>query len=259
MSKENISYSELCSTLKNLESKIDEAYEEINTSVEEKEKIRHQLVTLAYEHPLDVTTIQSTFYKTKEGRLQMRNMNRMELYNFFQDGLNQPQTKEQKEEAAHYLLHTFASANVPFAVIIRALQANKWKLAPSYMMIKAWMEESSPLHFNWKPPGEKTHNYRMIYHYEKVHLEEMKRKGCQDTACAKLNLFVPPSYPLILEIQFLAVLKDRKKSVDQPMMEEGWNLSLCQNGKIGSPERESTFNTSKALDIQNEKLPICLY
>lgn len=259
MSKQNLSYFELCSTLKNLESKIDEAYKEIKTSVEEKEKIKNQLVTLAYEHPLDVKTTQSTYYKTKEGRLQMRNMSRTELYNFFQDGYNQPRTKEQKEEAAHYLLHTFASDNLPFAVIIRALQAHKWKLAPSYMMIKAWMEEGSPLNFNWKPPGEKTHNYRMIFHYEQVQMEEMKRKRKQYTPCTKLNLFLPPSYPLILEIQFLAVLKDRKKSVDNPMMEKDWNLSLCQNGKIGSPERESTISTSKALNIQNEKLPICLY
>jgi hypothetical protein len=255
MSYENLSIAQLQSSLQDLEALIKNTEEDLKGYKDEKEKIKLQIVTLTDQRPLDVPTPQALFYKTEEGRLKLRSMTRMDLYSFFQDESNQLSTKEKRDEAVLYLRRTFTTAVVPLEVINRALLANNFKLAPTYLMIKAWLQAGSPLKFFWKPPGKKSHSYRMLWHYEKNDWEEKKRKESKDTS-PKPNLFLPLSTPIILELQFLAVLQDRKKSGDRTMMEKDMDLSLCQDEKMGCSEMESTFNT--ALNIQNEKLSISL-
>ena len=260
MSYENLSIAELQAALQDLESSINKANEEIKACEADKKKIKGQLVILTDQHPLDITTPQALFYKTEEGRLKLRSMTRMELYSYFQDEPNQPRTKKQRNEAAQYLMRSFATAFVPFKAINRALQANGLKLAPSYLMIKAWLQAGAGVQFNWKPPGKRSHNYRMLWVYEKESMDEKKRKGSQNPSSkeSEHDLLMPLSSSLILELQFLEVLKDRKKSVDKTMMDKDLDLSLCQNETMGCPEMESIFTTFQALNIQNENLSISL-
>jgi hypothetical protein len=160
-------------------------------------------------NPMLFPTPQACKYKTPEGRREIEAMSKTKLDHFFFEN-SEPLTKAIRKEIEMCLMRRFRS--LPSAVIGRIMQLNNFKLSACVFNIEAWKAAGYPLKFHWIAHGkERAQLHRMIYEHE---LEQMK-KGRQSLQLEKSSFETSMSIPLILELQYLYVVKQQQQSVKE--------------------------------------------
>ena len=209
-------WQKLKSQLKQLNENVAITSTSISCFLEALPQTKRQSISKIDRNPMLIQTPESFEYNSRVGRAKMQTMNQDELYTYFMRQNDQTRTGEKRKQAEMYLRRNFPSSVVHPSVIKRVLIANRFQLASCHLHIEAWIKADCPREFKWKPLGaEQSRGQRMIFDYE---VEEMTRKAgaCQNPQ-KQVDLFRPLSLPLILELQFLKIL--RELNLSKPLIE----------------------------------------
>jgi hypothetical protein len=198
-----LNVAQLQDILKDVDQSVSEARACLTKLESQSRHIQEALLKRIDADPLEVLTPQASVYATPEGRQRLLTMTEVELRDFFFD-YTAGVSVGQKHEVYCYCRRVFR--DVPAPVVERALQANRNHLAGAYLMLEAWLGAGKPERLSWKPLGAATHGrFRMAWPYEsyRQHVGEAGRHGNNPD-----DLIKPLSTPMLLELQFIHVLKE---------------------------------------------------
>ncbi len=198
-------------------------------------KIQKALLAKVDAGPLEVSTPQSNFYATPEGRERLLGMSRAELQEYFFD-CNSGVSESQKREVYCYCRRFFPSLSS--SVIERALQANRNHLAGAHLMLEAWRAAGAPERFTWKPlhAAATEGRFRMAWAFEDFRQRaDLKKKESSE------DLLKPLSTPMLLELQFVHVRREwqklRRPPAQRPPLPALGRLSPKPKPKLGAGAR----------------------
>lgn len=202
---EEASLPDLVLKLKELKLEFFQAQEKCSSCKKELIQVKEDLRKCLDVNPMTIGTKQARFYDSEEGKRKLRSMSEGELFKFFAHP-----TKKPPGEAAYHLQQRFPA--VPAFVIERAVSYNKGSFVGAYLMVEKWLGNGQPCTFNFKvcnSPGERV--YRMKWPHECQRGFGKLPKGKE-----AVNDVPFPSFPMILELQHLYIIKEKMKQEPEP-------------------------------------------